>query len=79
MKIEIRMARSGWTWAIVAKNGKQTANNEVFASRSNAIRAAKAVVAGIVRKVSPQTRLVWLTSIDGPTIARLTFSAKDLQ
>lgn len=49
MRIEIRSANRGFTWALVARNGKQTANNEVFANQSGATRAAKAVVASIVR------------------------------
>jgi len=50
MRIEIRPAKRGlFTWAFVEANGKQTANNETFASRSNAIRAVKAHVDRIAR------------------------------
>lgn len=49
MKIVLRCARSGWTWSFVARNGRQTANNEVFATRYNAKRAALAVVRAVVR------------------------------
>jgi uncharacterized protein YegP (UPF0339 family) len=50
MRIEIRPAKKGqFTWAFVETNGKQTANNEPFASRGNAIRAVKAHVDRIAR------------------------------
>lgn len=49
MKIIVRKARGGWTWAFVASNGRQTANNEVFATRYNAKRAALAVVRAVAR------------------------------
>lgn len=53
MKIVVRAANRGWTWAFVARNGKQVANNEVFASRSNAVRAAVSVARAIVRAAVP--------------------------
>lgn len=69
MRIEVRKARGGWTWAFIARNGKQTANNEVFASRGNAIRAAKAVVGGLLRWYIPGAKVSWSTEVvDGATV-----------
>lgn len=59
MRIIVKRAKGGWTWAFVAKNGKQTANNEVFATRYNAKRAAKAVVGAILRGYVPRPAVVW--------------------
>lgn len=81
MKIEIRAANRGWTWAIVAPNGRQIANNEVFASVSNAKRAAKGVVAAIIRRFMAgiRPRIVWSESTrrDGSIV--LTYVADEWQ
>lgn len=59
MHIEIREGKGGWRWAFVARNGKQTANNETHPSKSNAIRAAKAVVTSVLRAYDPRAYIEW--------------------
>lgn len=59
MKILIRKGKGGWRWAFVAKNGRQTANNETHPTRYNAIRAAKAVVRSVARCWTPWPDIVW--------------------
>lgn len=39
----------------MARNGKQTANNEVFATKGSATRAAKNVVRSIIKRVGLTT------------------------
>jgi hypothetical protein len=72
MKIIVRPARDGWIWAFVSSNGKQTANNEVFATRYNAIRAAKAVVTSVLRRYDPRAYIEW-KQVDGDKRVTLTF------
>lgn len=59
MKIVIQQGRGGWRWARVARNGKQTANNETHPTKANAIRAAKADVVAVIRGYDPQAYLEW--------------------
>lgn len=59
MKIEILHGAGGWRWAFVARNGKQTANNETHPSRANAIRAAKAVVTSVLRGYDTRAYIEW--------------------
>lgn len=72
MKIEIRAANRGFTWAFVASNGKQTANNEVFATRASAKRAAKAVIAAVLRGARATAVFRWVeTDKDGVLTLRM--------
>lgn len=79
MKIIVRQARDGWIWAFVAPNGKQTANNEVFATKANARRAAKAVVTSIVREYTRwrDPPILWTDHTRDKTF--LSFQRGDLQ
>lgn len=79
MKIEVRTANRGWTWAIVARNGRQIANNEVFASRSNAERAAKSVVRSIIAPFSAKPRIEWKRDERPDGTLRLTYIAAEWQ
>jgi hypothetical protein len=47
VRIEIWQANEKWFWHVRASNGRVTSDAESFPSRSNAIRAAKRVVATI--------------------------------
>lgn len=50
MKIEVFVGSNGdWYWHFRAKNGRVTADAEAYASKANAIRAAKAVVKGVMQ------------------------------
>lgn len=52
MHIEVSPTKGGqFKWHFISRNGKITANNELFPSRAHAIRAAKAVVNSVARKL----------------------------
>lgn len=42
-----------WYWQLVSRNGKVTADNEGYPTKSNATRAAKALVRSVVKRVVP--------------------------
>lgn len=49
MKIEVWEGKRGyWYWHFKASNGRVTADSEGFISKGHAMRAAKAVVRGVV-------------------------------
>lgn len=48
MKIEVWKGKKGWHWHFRSK-GRVTADSEAFPSKSNAARAAKAVVRGVAK------------------------------
>lgn len=41
-RIEVFQGRDGWRWHVRAANGEITAQSEVYASKANAMRAARA-------------------------------------
>lgn len=53
MKIEVFVDDNNfWYWHFRAKNGRITADAEAYASKANAIRAAKAVVKAVVKELN---------------------------
>jgi uncharacterized protein YegP (UPF0339 family) len=42
-----------WYWQLVARNGRITADNESHPTRAKAVRAAKAMIQSIVKRVVP--------------------------
>ena len=72
MNIVIQEGKGGWRWAFVARNGKQTANNETHPNKQNAIRAAKAVVTAVLRGYEPQAYIEWRKE-EGAAGTLLTF------
>jgi hypothetical protein len=54
-RIEVVPAEGGFVWRFVSTNGRIRANNEVFATRSSAVRAVKGVVTqvGLMLGVAP--------------------------
>lgn len=52
MHIEIFKGKREWHWHFVNR-GRITADAEGFPSKGNAVRAAKAVVRGVIRAMTP--------------------------
>lgn len=60
MHIEVFCGNQGqWYWHLKARNGKIIADNEAFASKGNAIRAAKGVVKAVFRPVSGSMKVTF--------------------
>ena len=77
MRIEVVHTREGsHIWRFRAPNGRITANNETFDNRSNAMRAAKAVVRSIYKMVgsNPSFESEKPFVKDGETITIIFFS-----
>lgn len=51
MRIDVFKGRDGWHWHFVSR-GRITADSEAFPTKSNAVRAAKAVVRAVVKCVN---------------------------
>ena len=64
-----------WFWHFVARNGKITADAEPFISKAHAIRAAKAVVRGVVKPFADRYQpIVFTTSKDAIGVTRIEWS-----
>lgn len=48
--VEVFQARDGWRWRVRAANGEITAQSEVYANKSSAMRAARATRMAVVVK-----------------------------
>lgn len=73
MKIIVQSGKGGWRWAFVASNGKQTANNETHPTKANAIRAAKAVVASVLKAWEGKPVIRWEKRVSDAGAILLTF------
>lgn len=58
MHIEIFEGVGGWYWHFCSK-GRVTADSEAFPSKANALRAAKAVVKGVCKRMLVRAPAFW--------------------
>jgi len=58
MRIEVFHGNDGWFWHFRNK-GRITADSEAFPTKAHAVRAAKAVVVAVFKRVVAKPVLVW--------------------